>query len=726
MKFRQFQSNTKNPFQNIFTCFVGLCCLVLAVVFSWIIYDRNREMQSFYYQEKAQMLLESLNSQILSLDDLTKQLSINSAYRPSLIFRQKYNEIEFLKTWKNYQDFSFFTKDPKDLFLYYNYDENSNVFLATGNTCDLNLYLEDLSGEEISYITEKLAEPGSNLSLFSFQEKLFILIPFYSIYDNTKSMIILGNIVHYDNLTKYFNFVSGNINGSISLYYDGELLYSSSEKIAAIDNREVLTATVDGRLILCYLPDGFSFPYVKILISFTCIILSVLALLGISHLFAIRAYKPLTKIRQKYKSQYVPAESQCRDVFDEIETIIENTIQHNTQASEQIAEKSALLKQQGLLLLLNGTYSFDIYAYMSTLSIHLPGPFYFVSVISLLDKSADRVSLTMLKKEFEENYSPSDAGLIYVFCNYNQNLLYLICSLNAANKKGEMLEDISAIVESFSLKSVMGTGKTYTELSKVSASYLESLEHLNQKANGATAEPKENFDVYDSSWMAELFCHASAEDALEDLNRHIVNLQLTNVSLLLQQYLISNFIGNMNNLCYANGITLSHDTISLAVSARNLEGFWDSAKILVQEFYDKLRLLQEKEMYNEALQICDFIKEHFMEYDISTESIARHFNIPTYRVSKAISDIMGKNYSDYIISLRLQYAKELLSRSNLTVAEICREIGYVSVSYFIKIFKEAEGITPAKYIKRRRGADYDRADSNYETKSVTEGQTGHG
>lgn len=97
------------------------------------------------------------------------------------------------------------------------------------------------------------------------------------------------------------------------------------------------------------------------------------------------------------------------------------------------------------------------------------------------------------------------------------------------------------------------------------------------------------------------------------------------------------------------------------------------------------------------------VKEHFMDYDISTESIADYFHIPVYKVSRALTDITGKSYSDYIIFLRLQYAKELLSQSDLSVAEICRKIGYSSVSYFIKIFREAEGITPAKYLKRRQG-----------------------
>lgn len=601
MKLKQYQHPSKNPFRIIFICFACLCCLILTLVFSWIMFDRNKEIQNFYYQEKARMLSENLNSQLLSLEDLTQQLSINSAYRPSLVFKQKYNEVELLKTWKTYQDFSFFAKD---LFLYYK--ESRNVFLTTGNTCDLYLYLDGLTEEEMSYIIPELTEPGSKLSLLSFQKKLYIFIPFHSVFDNMKNPIVLGNIICHDTLTEYFNLVSGGINGIISLYWDGELLYSSAENPAMMDSKDVLTATADGRLVLCYLPDSIPFSFDKLLISLTFIIVNILVLMVISHLFATKTYKPLAAIQQKYKNQHISAESQYKNVFDEIEAIIDNTLQYSTQAAEQITEKSTLLKQQVLLLLLNGTYSFDIQAYMNKLSIQLPGPFYFVSAIFFRDESVDDAFLTMLKKELEENYSPSDAGLVYVFCNYKQKRLYLICSLNAANKKDEMLDEIFAVVDSFTWHPAMGTGKTYTDITKLSASYLESLEHLNQNKEVDISKSESVFDISDTSWITELFYHATAEEALEDLDRHIASLQSANVSLLLQQYLFSSFIGIMGNLCHTNGISLSHDAMSLAVSARNLDVFQESARTLVKEFYEKLIQRQEQELYNEALQICTY------------------------------------------------------------------------------------------------------------------------
>ena len=57
---------------------------------------------------------------------------------------------------------------------------------------------------------------------------------------------------------------------------------------------------------------------------------------------------------------------------------------------------------------------------------------------------------------------------------------------------------------------------------------------------------------------------------------------------------------------------------------------------------------------------------------------------------------------DYIIHLRIEYAKELLTKEGYTVAETCQHVGYGNISYFIKLFRETTGLTPAQY---KRGVD---------------------
>jgi YesN/AraC family two-component response regulator len=58
---------------------------------------------------------------------------------------------------------------------------------------------------------------------------------------------------------------------------------------------------------------------------------------------------------------------------------------------------------------------------------------------------------------------------------------------------------------------------------------------------------------------------------------------------------------------------------------------------------------------------------------------------------------MGVPPLKYMITKRITLAKELLSTTDLSVEEVALKCGYSDVTYFIKVFKKAEGITPIEY-----------------------------
>ena len=92
------------------------------------------------------------------------------------------------------------------------------------------------------------------------------------------------------------------------------------------------------------------------------------------------------------------------------------------------------------------------------------------------------------------------------------------------------------------------------------------------------------------------------------------------------------------------------------------------------------------------------IRDHYME-DISLTSLAAKYNVSMGRLSKMIKDHLQLNFSDYIASLRIQRAKELLSDETLSIQEIAEIVGYNDYFYFTKVFKKIEGISPSKYRK---------------------------
>lgn len=92
------------------------------------------------------------------------------------------------------------------------------------------------------------------------------------------------------------------------------------------------------------------------------------------------------------------------------------------------------------------------------------------------------------------------------------------------------------------------------------------------------------------------------------------------------------------------------------------------------------------------------IREHYME-DISLTSLAGKYNVSMGRLSEMIKEHLKVNFSDYIATLRIQRAKELLRDDSLSIQEIAEIVGYNDYFYFTKVFKKVAGISPSKYRK---------------------------
>lgn len=68
--------------------------------------------------------------------------------------------------------------------------------------------------------------------------------------------------------------------------------------------------------------------------------------------------------------------------------------------------------------------------------------------------------------------------------------------------------------------------------------------------------------------------------------------------------------------------------------------------------------------------------------------------------SRLFKEETSQNFIEYLTKVRINSAKELMKRSDLSIKEICFKTGYADPNYFSHIFKKTEKLTPSEYIKR--------------------------
>lgn len=82
--------------------------------------------------------------------------------------------------------------------------------------------------------------------------------------------------------------------------------------------------------------------------------------------------------------------------------------------------------------------------------------------------------------------------------------------------------------------------------------------------------------------------------------------------------------------------------------------------------------------------------------DFSVPAIAEKVGIPPMKLERDIKRLTGMTPIKYINDYRLHCARELLLKGHKSVFEISHNLGFKSVSYFGKAYKEKYGVTPSK------------------------------
>lgn len=97
-----------------------------------------------------------------------------------------------------------------------------------------------------------------------------------------------------------------------------------------------------------------------------------------------------------------------------------------------------------------------------------------------------------------------------------------------------------------------------------------------------------------------------------------------------------------------------------------------------------------------AKDIINFCYENYMG-DISLGTVAEALHISRYYVSHLFASKLNINFNDYINSLRIRKACELLKSGEHSVTETAHAVGYNSVRTFDRCFVKIKGITPREY-----------------------------
>lgn len=120
------------------------------------------------------------------------------------------------------------------------------------------------------------------------------------------------------------------------------------------------------------------------------------------------------------------------------------------------------------------------------------------------------------------------------------------------------------------------------------------------------------------------------------------------------------------------------------------------SKSITSSFIEFIINKDDKQIHHLIEKTKSYIKSNIFR-DISLSEIANHIHVHPNYISRLFSEETGTSLMDYITSLRISNARELLLKQDLKVYEIAEMVGYNSVAHFNRVFKREVGLTPKEY-----------------------------
>lgn len=116
--------------------------------------------------------------------------------------------------------------------------------------------------------------------------------------------------------------------------------------------------------------------------------------------------------------------------------------------------------------------------------------------------------------------------------------------------------------------------------------------------------------------------------------------------------------------------------------------------------------IQEGSLNNDdSLTIVEKVKRYIALHisdNPSREDLANYVFLNPDYLSRLFKKEMGMTLISYCQDMRLQYIKNLLSKTDMNIGKIAMQLGYSNFSHFTRAFKELTGISPTEYREKSK------------------------
>ena len=664
-------------------------------------------------------------SNLNSMLSITDQFNVRAELQPFPLARTPLRALEIMKLLSTYRILNVFFRD---IILFYNVDDylySPNTSIHIDMFLSRGLIYDSVGAETLRTI---LSEPGTLVVLPAqtasgmFAGSARDVVTFIQPIGDGKR----GSMLFIVDERQYRNIFAQEADDTRNMYilHDGKLLIehtmfdlpesfvearlSGNERIltetVAFGNEEYLVSAIAGEMGMQYCAVQQKSVMMASLsaqqrrfwffLALTCLI--SMALMTWS---SLRNYKPVRMLRGLFATQ-------AKDDFKAIEKGIKDMAEQNEALANRLDQSLALEKSEFVRRFVNGNFqdSDALYSMAEQLGLDVKKRYYAVVLLSAQPGVADYPDIWPDAGGFQDE----NVGGYYMELATQNQVLFAMFS-DEQNVLLNHAQEILHIARVHHKNAVMAISRMHENINQATTAYLEAATAYDSRfllGNTGILRFEDvkiagNTVPYPTKIMGMLKNVLRSGDAgsvdgiIDELLQYIQTMSL---SLFAFRSFYNDIISVIINECApteAGGDPKLYDIYTLS-GCLSLEELNETLRRVCHSLLGRASAADEEN----ALPVRtaeEYMLKNYRDPNLNMAFMADQFNMSMSAFSKKFKEQTGVNPSEYLLHIRIDKAKKMLAGTQLSVKDICLNVGYNDVSGFIQRFKRYMGMTPAAY-----------------------------
>ncbi|BDF45767.1 hypothetical protein CE91St58_18440 [Lachnospiraceae bacterium] len=428
------------------------------------------------------------------------------------------------------------------------------------------------------------------------------------------------------------------------------------------------------------------------------------------------AYAPIETLMSNIQQEERMENGEKYDEFRLFQNVLKHYSTNMEDLKNKVSEYEKKICSNYLTRLILGTYDEED---MQALRKHLNWNNDCIYAAALIQKErvlaegkAERdqaLDFFIYKNVIEEILEEYGSGYLLLL---GENLYVLVMKLDKSGEAdiiSHIMEKINSFLkEHFSFSHIIGVGEGFMEMELLHLSYAQAQEALRyqflcEKNSVISYESIKKY-TQNQPFLAE------------DIERYFVRFIQMEESVDTKQYIKD----MLKEIIRANGMNLRgfymclsslavslqrffaeikfHDESQSVARIANAENLQETEVILAEVLSEcKKYFASQKKEDSIAYRVASYIREHYMDSEMSISLLMEQFGISQSYLSRIIKETYGKTVLELIGDVRLEKVKKYLTDTDWGLGEIAEKTGFLSANSLIRFFKSREAITPGKF-----------------------------